>query len=138
MHIQWKAIIRRCYNDKDTLYHKYGGRGITRCDSWLNAIIQFRDWAYNKGYKKGRTLDRIDNDGNYEPNNCRWVDYITQENNRSNNITVQIGDERRTYSEWGRISGIDPRLIRYRARKGWPEEKILSKPDLTRKRFKAT
>lgn len=78
----YKGIIRRCYNEKYKEYANYGGRGIKVCEEWLNNRVSFFDWAMKNGYSDDLSIDRIDNDGNYEPNNCRWVDDITQAKNK--------------------------------------------------------
>lgn len=73
VHSVWNNIKTRCYNPKTWNFKNYGGRGIRVCDEWLNDFKAFYDWAMNNGYEKGLQLDRIDNDGNYEPSNCRFV-----------------------------------------------------------------
>jgi len=94
----WNSIKNRCYNPHVEAYHNYGGRGVEVCDKWKNDFLSFYNWAMSNGYKKGLSIDRINNDGNYEPVNCRWVDSQTQnENTRQcvkvraiNNITGEI------------------------------------------------
>ena len=72
----------RCYNPNYMRYKDWGGRGITVCDEWLNDFMAFYNWAMSNGYTDKFTLDRIDSNGNYEPSNCRWVDYHTQAVNK--------------------------------------------------------
>ena len=89
----WVNIKTRCYNAKIPNYNDYGGRGITVCDEWKNDFTTFYNWAMSNGYSDDLTIDRINNDGNYEPSNCRWVDVITQANNKRNNIKVNLNGE---------------------------------------------
>lgn len=81
----WKAMKSRCYRKSDKRYLRYGGRGIIVCDEWLNDPEQFIKWAYDNGYKKGLTLDRKENDGNYTPDNCRFISIA--KNNRNSSST---------------------------------------------------
>lgn len=83
-------IFARCYRQSHRSYKYYGGRGITICDEWLNDKENFFKWAINNGYKDDLTIDRIDVNGNYEPNNCRWVDVATQNRNYRRNINITI------------------------------------------------
>jgi len=73
---------KRCYKQYATGYENYGGRGITICDEWLNSFEAFVAWSLANGYSDDLTIDRKDNDGNYEPSNCRWTDNFTQGANK--------------------------------------------------------
>ncbi len=107
----WKSMKRRCNSPKDSHYELYGGRGIKVCDEWNN-YENFKEWAYSNGYdetaKFGNcTIDRIDNNGDYSPENCRWVDRITQANNTSRNRYVEFEGQRLTIAEFARVMNID-------------------------------
>jgi hypothetical protein len=95
LYIVWKGMKQRCYDKNSTNYKYYGGRGIEICDVWKNDFKLFYEWAIENGYKFKKiykdklTLDRIDVNGNYEPNNCKWVNWKTQNSNKRN---VQINN----------------------------------------------
>lgn len=78
----WRAMKARCYNPANPNYKYYGGRGITICDEWKNDFPKFHDWAMSHGYAEDLTIDRINNDGNYEPSNCRWATTAEQNKNK--------------------------------------------------------
>ena len=107
----------------------YFDRGIGLCEEWKNSFESFRDWSINNGYNDKLTLDRIDNDGNYCPNNCRWVDMKTQANNRSNNIIVYADKESIPFSEICRVLNIDyktayGKVVRHLAKKDNVKESV--------------
>ena len=109
----WRDMRTRCENINNAAYHRYGGRGIDICDDWKK-FENFRDWATDSGYDKHLTLDRIDNDDGYYPENCRWVDWQTQGNNRSTNRIVEYAGYRHTIAEWVRILGVNDVTLRNR------------------------
>ncbi|WP_097026146.1 hypothetical protein [Clostridium peptidivorans] len=78
----WSCMKTRCYNPNATNYERYGARGIRICDEWLNDFMNFYNWSMGNGYKDDLTIDRINNDGNYESSNCRWATIEQQANNK--------------------------------------------------------
>lgn len=107
----WKSMKSRCMIKSNPSYKNYGAKGIKVCNEWLNFNI-FKDWAINNGYDENKTrkeqsLDRIKNNGNYEPNNCRWVNSIVQANNTSRNIFLTYNKTTRTMAQWSRILKIN-------------------------------
>lgn len=115
----------RCFNKNNPKYSSYGGRGITICNEWLNDFNYFSKWAYENGYQENLTIDRIDNDGNYEPKNCRWATLKQQSNNKRNNTLITFNNETHTISQWAEIIGVKSRTIQRRLVKNMPIEKIL-------------
>ena len=98
----WCAMKQRCYSESFDGYKNYGGRGIRICDVWLNDFKSFYDWAMNNGYRDDLTIDRIDNDGDYTPDNCRWATRLEQQNNRRNTVFRENGGkEKIEHVEWG-------------------------------------
>lgn len=122
----YSNIKGRCYNVNNKRYHDYGSRGITMCDEWKNNFMSFYDWSMNNGYKDTLTIDRIDVNGNYEPNNCRWVDYKTQNRNKRNNRCIVINGESHCLSEWCEILGLNLNTVRSRIyNRKWTIERAL-------------
>lgn len=113
----------RCYNPHYYLFKNYGGKGISVCDEWLgeHGFESFAKWAFENGYKKELSIDRIDNALGYSPQNCRWVDMKTQQNNRTNNRRITANGETHTMAEWSRISNIHYSTIQRRLKNGWRE-----------------
>lgn len=106
----WSDIKKRCYRKTFWAYDRYGGRGITLCKEWHDYLI-FRDWCMNNGYAENLTIDRVDNDGNYEPNNCRWVDRKIQANNRNNTKMITYNGDTKTIAQWAETIGINYRTL---------------------------
>lgn len=100
----WSAMRDRCNNSNHPSYYAYGGRGIKVCDEWDDYKI-FKDWAMKNGYNPDAefqecTIDRVDNDGNYEPNNCRFVNFDVQSNNRQNTIRIEMDGNIKSLKQW--------------------------------------
>ena len=119
---------RRCYNPEEKFYKDYGGRGIKVCDEWMDkkeGHSNFQKWAVENGWEEGHSIDRIDVNGNYEPNNCRWATPEEQANNRRNNNYVTINGVTKTTSEWARQIGISQNAFTGRINSGWTGEELL-------------
>lgn len=96
----WVWMRKRCRDPADSKNKRYAGRGIKVCDEWDNNFETFKEWAINNGYEKGLTIDRINNDGDYQPDNCRWITRKQQNNNRNDNIRIEYKGEIKTLHEW--------------------------------------
>lgn len=121
----WHAMVQRCTNPKHHKYARYGGRGIRVCDRWLT----FENFAQDMGTRPpGMTVDRRDNDGDYEPGNCRWATQMEQGNNRGNNRMVTVGGTQQTLSQAARQHGINKGTVRGRISYGWTEERAFTAP----------
>jgi len=121
----YSKMKERCYYVNYSEYHLYGGRGIKICDEWLNGFESFRDWSFKNGYIENLSIDRIDYNGNYEPDNCRWVDKYTQANNKRNNIVLTYQDKTMTLPEWARYLNLPYTTLANRYRRKKPIEEIL-------------
>ena len=109
----WVDMKQRCRNPKHVYYDRYGGNDIDICAEW-EQFEGFRDWAFDSGYRPGLTIDRINNDLGYYPENCRWSDWYTQANNRRNNRHITYNGVTHTIAEWARILGVPDQLLRGR------------------------
>lgn len=107
----WQDIKNRCYNPHDIRYDRYGGRGITVIDEWRNDFSAFYEWSLKNGYADNLTIDRIDNDKGYSPDNCRWSTMKEQSRNRSTNINIRIGNATKTLTEWCEIFSVDSKTV---------------------------
>ena len=113
----WHCMKCRCLNKNDKRYNSYGGRGIKICKEWENDFYSFYKWSIQNRYKEGLSIDRIDNNGNYEPSNCRWVDKNTQNNNTRRNVFIEYKGKKQTVSQWAKEIGIGHDTIKYRLNK---------------------
>lgn len=102
----WYDIQNRCYNEKCQAYKNYGARGIKVCDEWRSSYSAFENWAYSSGYSCDLTIDRINVNLGYSPNNCRWVTKSQQCNNRRNNVFLEYNGEKHSLAEWAKIMGM--------------------------------
>lgn len=127
LHKIWESMHARCEYPKHSHYHSYGGRGIVVCDEWREYLL-FAKWARANGYGETLSIDRIDVNGNYCPENCRWVSMKEQANNKRNNHLVSYGGETHTITEWAGILGIGKTTIKERLKMGWSEEATLTTP----------
>lgn len=124
----WVQMMRRCYTPKVKHYDRYGGRGISVCNEW-HAFNNFAAWSESVGGRPdGYSLDRINNDGNYEPSNCRWADLKTQRRNTSANIVIEYAGEKKTLVEWSESTGISWHVLNHRYHRGWPVKRMLTEP----------
>lgn len=120
----WDAMKRRCMNPSTKHYERYGGRGISVCDEWKASFESFRDWAFANGYKEGLSIDRIDNNGNYCPENCRWANSYTQAKNKRNNVWITFRGTTMILSEWARMLHITPHCLWKRLKNHTVEEAL--------------
>ena len=121
----------RCFNKNDKRYDNYGGRGITICNEWLgeNGFINFYNWSMANGYNDNLTIDRIDVNGNYEPSNCRWETFETQQNNRTNNHLLTYNGETMTMAMWAKRMNMNYKTLANRIlQSGWTVEDALTRP----------
>lgn len=123
----WVAMLSRCFKKSNASYGYYGDRGITVCDRWLNVESFLNDMGTRPTPK--HTIDRIDNNGNYSPDNCRWVTRTEQQNNRRVNIHVTHRGETHTVKEWALLLGMPPHTLYYRV-KHWPIEQAMTLPPM--------
>lgn len=121
----WTFIIQRCYNPKRAQYYRYGGRGIKMCDRWRNDYAAFLA-DMGRAPFDGAQIDRIDNDKDYSPENCRWVSQAENNANRSTAHYVEHDGRRLSLSAWARVMRVPVRLLSVRASRGWTDSEIVT------------
>lgn len=123
----WAHMVGRCCNPKDARYALYGGRGIKLCPEW-KSFKSFYSWAMGNGYSELLTIDRINCNGHYEPQNCRWATWKQQQNNRTNNALIIHNGKTLTRQQWAEVTGISADTIKYRLKSGWSIPEALETP----------
>lgn len=124
----WSSMKARCKNQNNKEWHRYGGRGISVCEEWRNGYEPFQNWALSHGYKEGLTLDRIDNDKGYSPDNCRWITLSEQQNNTSRNRFIEYNGEVKTASQIAKENNVNAKMFCQRIASGWDIERALNEP----------
>lgn len=131
----WAKMKSRCNNPNTRSYKDYGGRGILVCKEWNDNFASFYQWAITHGYDETLTIDRIDVNANYTPDNCRWISKSAQATNRRSNRYIEYNGERKTVTEWANDLDIPRQLLFGRLRRGWSPKDVLTKPlDTTKSR----
>lgn len=121
----WRSMIKRCTVPTTVQFHRYGGRGISICERWM----LFKNFLADMGPRvAGTSIDRINNDGNYEPANCRWATFEEQVNNTVTNRFIEHDGLRLSIAQWARRLGVKESMIRGRLERGWSEVDALEKP----------
>ena len=120
------GMMTRCYNKNHMHYRHYGGRGISVCEEWKK-FENFSQWASESGYADGLSIERIDNDGNYCPENCTWIPINDQPKHRRNNTFITVDGEQMTLSECSIRYNIPLSTVIYRAKRGWDVKRRLRK-----------
>lgn len=124
--VAYSSMMTRCYNPRTRSYKNYGGRGVRVCDRWKSAAANF---IADMGQPPpGCSLDRIDTNGDYCPENCRWATVVEQANNKRSNTRLTYNGKTQSIADWSRETGITLTSIRKRIKRGWPAEEILTTP----------
>ena len=127
----WYLMRYRCSVKDAAAYKNYGGRGITVCDEWNDSedgYFRFKEWARQNGYNNSLTIERIDVNLGYSPENCRWIPMDEQNANKRNNHILSYNGETKTLSEWSRITGIPMKTLHRRISLGWDTTRALTQP----------
>ena len=135
----WCSMRQRCNNPNSKMYKHYGERGIKVCEEWQKDYSSFKKWAISNGYCEGLTIDRIDNNGDYSPSNCRWATWKMQANNQRKTTRIEYLGVCRTLHEWSDFLGIAPNTLYHRLYKlGWSTERAFTEKVSLNKYFRQT
>lgn len=123
----YKSMKQRCFDPETKEFPQYGGRGITVCAEWLgeDGFQNFYDWSMKNGYRDDLSIDRKNNDGNYEPSNCRWADRFTQDNNKQNTLYYDIGNGKEPLAVLCKRYNLDRTMVWKRLKRGWTIKEAL-------------
>lgn len=125
---RFQHMLERCYNPNNKSYKNYGGRGIEVCDEWRKDYSKFESWAMNNGFQEDLSIDRIDNDGNYEPDNCRFVTPAENNQNRRSSRFYTIDGETKNLQQWCDAFAIGRATVNTRLERNWSIEEALKTP----------
>lgn len=120
----WHGIKQRCFDKNRPEYERYGGRGITMFDEWLD-FENFYKWAIGNGYEESLTIERIDVNENYKPSNCKWATWEEQSLNKNDTHFLEYKGVKKPLTVWAREKGINPSTLLYRIKRGWTVERAL-------------
>ena len=129
----WRHMKSRCYDENVREYKWYGKKGVTMCDEWLNSFETFFNWSISNGYKENLTIDRIDCNGNYCPENCRWTTKYVQDRNKTSNTWITYNNETMVMSDWAKRYNINSATLYSRIfERNWSIEDALNIPTLNK------
>jgi hypothetical protein len=126
-HNSWRAIVQRCTNPNDRVYPRYGGRGVTVCERWLESFEAFLV-DVGPAPSQEHTIDRIDNACGYEPGNVRWATQQEQQRNRTNNRYLTANGQTKLIEDWAKDIGISVHTLWTRVSRGWPDDEVVNTP----------
>lgn len=129
----WESIVQRCKNRNNKQFKNYGKRGIGVCDRWLSFENFYKDMG---DPQKGMSIDRVNNNGDYEPSNCRWATNKEQNRNKRTNVIIEYHGQKRCVQDWAEITGIHANTIHQRMKKRWPLTAVFSKEKFKGGRFR--
>jgi len=128
LYMVWVNMKTRCNNPNASRFENHGGRGIQVCDEWNESFDSFAEWAMSNGFSPALQLDRIDNDGNYCPSNCRFVTRKQQARNKRSNRNLTLNGKTQPMSAWAEELGLSYGMISHRISRGWSDERTLTQP----------
>lgn len=123
----WSSMKSRCSNQTDKYFCNYGGRGISVCSEW-QTFEPFYEWSITSGYTEGLTIERKNNDGNYSPENCTWIEKSKQSSNTRKCVTMSCGGKTMNMKDWSVEIGVPYGLLQGRKQRGWSDEKTITTP----------